>query len=694
MLTVAAVVIAIFVCSLLFSFERSFPSASPRIVHLTKCPSRQVVSNVSEARAPQGLKALVTGAAGFIGSHVARDCVTLGMEVVALDDLSCGSRGNLPRNVRFVLGDLKDDDFVSRLFEREKFDVVYHMAAHAAEDLSHFIRNYNYQNNLGATTNLITQSVRFGTVKKFVFTSSIAVYSRDTQMTEDRSPLPENPYGVSKLACEYDLKAAHEMFGLDFVIFRPHNVYGPGQNIYNKHRNVVGTFLNQLQVGKRLNIFGDGTQTRKFSYISDVSFPIAVSGILDHVRNEVFNVGGDIAATINELSAVIVEAWGNTTARIKHSNSHKEVSHMEPDHQRLKCFFPGLPRPVGLKEGIQKMVQWVKQTGKYFKPVLFHAAEAKKRQPPLWNTSKINEVPALHDARMPLHGKSVAKAPFLRQFENRSHFWRQPKSNDGGVPSKTLLSIHTAHNAWNIATLMLVSLASVADDFDVILVDDHSDKYDQNDKAEQWGVQTLRWGKRTDGPRGVTHSWNLAWKHAIKLNYKHLIICNNDLLIPDGSISKLSRALETGNWDWISPIVSRRGSGYPNHSLPMLYGENVPNWTDFALHYSEVAREIKTLNPAEPVIRSKQLNGYAMAFNVQNMQKFQFKRSEQLLFDPKYTNVGNEDDLCQRVLKAGGHIGIHTTAYVFHFKGFTVNHAVKQGKSRDMLKGYPVIDDT
>lgn len=230
----------------------------------------------------------MTGAAGFIGSHVARDCLKLGFHVVAVDDMSGGFHKNIPAGVRLVVGDLKDAKFVSMLLEEERFDVVYHLAAYAAEGLSHFIRNYNYQNNLIATTNLITQSIRIRSVKKFVFTSSIAVYgSGRTPMTEDMEPLPEDPYGISKLACEYDLKAAYEMFAMPYVIFRPHNVYGPGQNMYDKYRNVVGIFLNQLQSGKSLIVFGDGSQTRKFSYISDVSYPIALSGLLSHVNNQV-----------------------------------------------------------------------------------------------------------------------------------------------------------------------------------------------------------------------------------------------------------------------------------------------------------------------------------------------------------------------------------------------------------------------
>lgn len=367
----------------------------PRQLH--DCPQLNTTFNLNTTKARNGYKALVTGVAGFIASHVAKDCVDLGFEVVGVDDMSGGFRRNVPDGVQFIVGDFKDAEFVSKLIEEEKFDVVYHLAAYAAEGLSHFIRNYNYKNNLVATTNLITQSVRVGSVKKFIFTSSIAAYgSGRTPMTEDMEPLPEDPYGISKLACEYDLKAAYEMFGLPFVIFRPHNVYGPGQNMYDKYRNVVGIFLNQLQSGKDLTIFGDGGQTRKFSYVSDVSFPIAVSGVLDHVNNQVFNVGGDIATTVTELAVATKEIWGNPGSSVKYLDSRNEVLHAESDHQKLNCFFPGLPKPVGLRDGLHRMVQWAKITGKHFEPVAFDAVEIKKNMPPSWITPDMKQVAAFH----------------------------------------------------------------------------------------------------------------------------------------------------------------------------------------------------------------------------------------------------------------------------------------------------------
>ena len=377
---------------------------------LKECPSSKRSGKLTTVRAPTGHKALVTGAAGFIGSHVAKDCLNLGFEVVAVDDMSGGFRRNVPNGARLIIGDLKDAAFVSELMEREQFDVVYHLAAYAAEGLSHFIRNYNYQNNLVATTNLITQSVRIGSVKKFVFTSSIAVYgSGRTPMTEDMEPLPEDPYGISKMACEYDLKAANEIFGLPFVIFRPHNVYGPGQNMYDKYRNVVGIFLNQLQAGNKLTIFGDGHQTRKFSYISDVSYPIALSGLLEHVNNQIFNVGGDIATTVNELAHVTAEAWNGANANVIHLDGRNEVTHAESDHKKLNCFFPGLPKPVGLRAGMSRMVTWAKETGKYFEPVKFGAVEVMRKLPPSWMTDDLKEVPAfVHN-----HKDNVIEAELL-----------------------------------------------------------------------------------------------------------------------------------------------------------------------------------------------------------------------------------------------------------------------------------------
>src|SRR6185436_14584617 len=211
---------------------------------------------------------LVTGGAGFIGSHVADELLKEGQQVVVLDDLSGGFTENVPSGAIFVRGSITDQDLVNRLFDRYSFANVYHLAAYAAEGLSHFIKRFNYNNNLIGSVNLINASLNSGRVKCLVFTSSIAVYGRNqVPMTEDLVPQPEDPYGIAKYAVELDLKESHEMFGLNHIIFRPHNVYGERQNIGDRYRNVIGIFMNQILRGEPMTIFGDGEQTRAFSHI-------------------------------------------------------------------------------------------------------------------------------------------------------------------------------------------------------------------------------------------------------------------------------------------------------------------------------------------------------------------------------------------------------------------------------------------
>ena len=145
-------------------------------------------------------RALVTGVAGFIGRHVAQSCVRIGMNVIGLDDLSGDCRENLPQGVTFVEGSINDDRLIRELTEAYRFDFIYHLAAYAAEGLSHFIRRFNYRNNLKASVTLMNSAIRTK-VKCFVFTSSIAVYGKNqVPMSENLVPSFEDPYGVSKFA--------------------------------------------------------------------------------------------------------------------------------------------------------------------------------------------------------------------------------------------------------------------------------------------------------------------------------------------------------------------------------------------------------------------------------------------------------------------------------------------------------------
>jgi UDP-glucose 4-epimerase len=306
-------------------------------------------------------KSLITGGAGFIGSHVAKHCLSLGHQVIVLDDLSGGFEDHLPEGVEFVQGSITDEALVSQLFREHKFDYIYHLAAYAAEGLSHFIRRYNYNTNLIGSINLINEAVK-QKVKCFVFTSSIAVYGAgQVPMTEDTVPQPEDPYGVSKYAVEMDLRSAHEMFGLNYVVFRPHNVYGENQNIGDKYRNVIGIFMNQIMQGKQLTIFGDGTQTRAFSYIDDVAIPIARCVNIPDAYNQVFNVGADKPYSVNELAQVVCAEFG-VEANINYLSARNEVLHAYSDHTKAHRIF-GDPTGIDLKEGIARMAAWARRVG-------------------------------------------------------------------------------------------------------------------------------------------------------------------------------------------------------------------------------------------------------------------------------------------------------------------------------------------
>ena len=195
-------------------------------------------------------RVLVTGGAGFIGSHVAAALLARGHRVTVLDDLSGGFVDNIPAGATFVQGSITDPALVDRVFAGG-FDYVYHLAAYAAESLSHFIKRFNYTNNLIGSVNLINAAINTG-ARGLVFTSSIAVYgpSQALPMTEETRPDPEDSYGIAKFAVEQELRASRHMFGLDSIVFRPHNVYGPGQNIGDRYRNVVGIFMNQLLQGQ------------------------------------------------------------------------------------------------------------------------------------------------------------------------------------------------------------------------------------------------------------------------------------------------------------------------------------------------------------------------------------------------------------------------------------------------------------
>ncbi len=324
---------------------------------------------------------LVTGGTGFMGSHVAEHLIRNGHEVVVFDDMSGGFADNVPKGATLVKGSILDHELIDRIFEQYSFNYVYHLAAYAAEGLSHFIKRFNYNNNLIGSVNLINASVNHE-VNCFVFTSSIAVYgSGQSPLREDMVPIPEDPYGIAKLAVEHELRVSHEMFGLDYVVFRPHNVYGERQNILDRYRNVVGIFMNQILRSEPLTIFGDGTQVRAFTHIDDIAPIIASSVDVPAARNQVFNLGADEPYTINELARIVMEEMGSK-CEIIHLDPRNEVKVAFSDHSKAHQVF-GKQSQTTLQMGIGAMAKWVRLHGAR-ESSIFENIEVMKNMPASW----------------------------------------------------------------------------------------------------------------------------------------------------------------------------------------------------------------------------------------------------------------------------------------------------------------------
>ena len=303
------------------------------------------------------MKVLITGVAGLLGSRLA-DWLTEHhpqIHVVGIDDLSGGYRENVNPKVEFWQMNLVTHP-IENCFEIHKFDYVFHFAAYAAEGLSPFIRQYNYENNLVATARVVNQCIKHN-VKRLVFTSTLAVYGHGEGglFDETHTPKPIDPYGVAKYGCEMDIQIAGEQHGLDWCIIRPHNVYGINQNIWDKYRNVLGIWMYQHLNGEPMTIFGDGEQTRAFSCVDDIVEPLWNSAIRPEASKEIINLGGVEEWSINKANSLLRSIIGS--GEVAYKEGRHEVKNSIPTFQKSIDIL-GFEHKTNLDEGLWDMWVW------------------------------------------------------------------------------------------------------------------------------------------------------------------------------------------------------------------------------------------------------------------------------------------------------------------------------------------------
>jgi UDP-glucose 4-epimerase len=305
---------------------------------------------------------LITGVAGLLGSRLADWIIENKPDyrVIGVDDLSGGYRENIHPHVVFQqLNLVKDSHHLKTIFNHYRPEYVFHFAAYAAEGLSPFIRTYNYDNNLRATAAIINECIRHD-VTRLIFTSSLAVYGHGYGgiFDEDQIPKPIDPYGVAKYACEMDIQIAGEQHGLDWCIIRPHNVYGLKQNIWDKYRNVLGIWMYQHINNHPMTIFGDGMQTRAFSYIDDNLEPLWNAAIAPQASKEIINVGGIEEISIRDACDVLIKVIG--AGKIQYLEQRHEVKHSIPTYQKSIDILD-YKYTIRLEDGLRRMWSWARQ---------------------------------------------------------------------------------------------------------------------------------------------------------------------------------------------------------------------------------------------------------------------------------------------------------------------------------------------
>ncbi len=304
---------------------------------------------------------LITGGAGFIGSHVGDECIRAGHKVIILDDLSSGVIENVHPDAVFHRIDIRDGS-VGEILAREKVDVIIHHAAQMNVRTSVEDPAFDASVNILGSINLMEAGRKAG-VRKFIFASTGgAIYGEQEYFPadEDHPTKPASPYGISKLAVEHYLRVYHETYGIVFINLRYANVYGPRQSPHGE-AGVVAIFASKLLAGVQPVVNGDGKQTRDYIYIDDVV--TANLSALHHPACDVFNVGTGMETDVNAIYEHLRRLTSSPIAAVHGPPKAGEQLRSVLDSTHLRRSFDWSPS-VSLEEGLRRTVEFFRKKGR------------------------------------------------------------------------------------------------------------------------------------------------------------------------------------------------------------------------------------------------------------------------------------------------------------------------------------------
>lgn len=314
-------------------------------------------------------RVLVTGAAGFMGSHLVDALVAEGHQVYGVDDMSGGYWRNVHPQSEFTVLDLRDQEATDAYIRQHRPEIIFHMAADATEGRSQFTPISSTERNYLAYLHVLVPAIREG-MRKMVLISSMSVYgAQPVPFSEEMPRLPEDIYAIAKASMERSTEILAEVHGFQYTIIRPHNVYGERQNLADPYRNVIAIFINRLLQGRPFYIYGDGEQKRAFSHVDDFTPYCLRAGFDDAANGEIFNIGPREEHSINEVARLVLRHFGYDPDNPPEALRPVYLPPRPKEVREAYCTLEKAQRLLGyrttvlLDAGIRRMVAWAKELG-------------------------------------------------------------------------------------------------------------------------------------------------------------------------------------------------------------------------------------------------------------------------------------------------------------------------------------------